>query len=59
MDDYRKHRDEQVGIQVYLYARGEHHYLVYKEDTEVRTETHIRALTPKEHEDEIEKMCSL
>ena len=40
-------------------ARGEHHYLVYKEDTAVRTETHIRALTPKEHAAEIEKMCSL
>ena len=37
-------------------ARGEHHYLVYKEDTAVRTETHIRALTPKEHAAEIEKM---
>ena len=37
-------------------ARGEHHYLVYKEDTAVRTETHIRALNPKEHEDEIQKM---
>lgn len=37
-------------------ARGEHHYLVYKEDTAVRTETHIRALTPAEHAAEIEKM---
>ena len=37
-------------------ARGEHHYLVYKEDTAVRTETHIRALTLAEHAAEIEKM---
>lgn len=40
-------------------ARGEHHYLVYKEDTDVRTETHIRALSDAEHELEIEKMRSL
>ncbi len=37
-------------------ARGEHHYLVYKEDTTVRTETHIRELTAQEHEVQIEKM---
>lgn len=37
-------------------ARGEHHYLVYKEDTALRTETHIRQLSAKEHEAEIEKM---
>lgn len=37
-------------------TKGEHHYLVYKEDTEVRTETHIRELSAKEHEAEIEKM---
>ena len=36
--------------------KGEHHYLVYKEDTATRTETHIRALTPAEHAAEIEKM---
>jgi DNA repair protein RecN (Recombination protein N) len=36
--------------------KGEHHYLVYKEDTATRTETHIRALTPAEHTAEIEKM---
>ena len=36
--------------------KGEHHYLVYKEDTEVRTETHIRELSAEEHEAEIEKM---
>ena len=36
--------------------KGEHHYLVYKEDTATRTETHIRALNAKEHEAEIEKM---
>ena len=40
-------------------VRGEHHYLVYKEDTDVRTETHIRALSDAEHELEIEKMRSL
>ena len=37
-------------------TKGEHHYLVYKEDTTTRTETHIRALNAKEHEVEIEKM---
>ena len=36
--------------------KGEHHYLVYKEDTATRTETHIRALTPAEQTAEIEKM---
>ena len=40
-------------------ARSEHHYLVYKEDTDIRTETHIRALTSQEHEAEIEKMRSI
>ncbi len=40
-------------------VRGEYHYLVYKEDTDVRTETHIRALSPAEHEAEIEKMRKL
>ena len=40
-------------------SRGEHHYLVYKEDTDVRTETHIRQLTAAEHETEIEKMRTL
>ena len=40
-------------------VRGEHHYLVYKEDTDVRTETHIHALSAAEHELEIEKMRSL
>ena len=39
--------------------KGEHHYLVYKEDTAVRTETHIRELTTPEHEAEIEKMRQL
>ena len=37
-------------------ARGEHHYLVYKEDTAIRTESHIRQLSTQEHEIEIEKM---
>ena len=36
--------------------KGEHHYLVYKEDTATRTETHIRALSEAEHQAEIEKM---
>lgn len=39
--------------------KGEHHYLVYKQDTATRTETHIRALTTTEHEMEIEQMRSL
>lgn len=39
--------------------KGEHHYLVYKEDTDTRTETHIRELTMQEHETEIEKMRSI
>jgi DNA repair protein RecN (Recombination protein N) len=36
--------------------KGEHHYLVYKEDTDKRTETHIRLLTSEEHLAEVEKM---
>ncbi len=40
-------------------AKGEHHYLVYKEDSDTRTETHIRQLTCIEHEAEIEKMRSI
>ena len=40
-------------------ARGQHHYLVYKEDTAIRTETHIRQLSATEHEMEIEKMRTL
>ena len=40
-------------------ARCEQHYLVYKEDTNVRTETHIRQLSDQEHDMEIEKMRSL
>ena len=40
-------------------TKGEHHYLVYKEDTDVLTETHIRELTTPEHEAEIEKMRQL
>lgn len=40
-------------------ARGEHHYLVYKEDTAIRTETHIRQLSAAEHDKEIEKMRTL
>lgn len=37
-------------------SKGAHHYLVYKEDTDTRTETHIRALSAIEHEAEIENM---
>ena len=37
-------------------ARCEQHYLVYKEDTDIRTETHICQLTLLEHNAEIEKM---
>jgi len=37
-------------------TKSEHHYLVYKEDTATRTETHIRLLSPAEHTAEIEKM---
>ena len=40
-------------------ARGQHHYLVYKEDTAIRTETHIRQLSTTEHDKEIEKMRTL
>ena len=39
--------------------KGEHHYLVYKEDTNTRTETHIRMLTTEEHHAEVEKMRSV
>ena len=39
--------------------KGEHHYLVYKGDTDLRTETHIRILTADEHQAEIEKMRSV
>ena len=40
-------------------ARAEHHYLVYKADTDKRTESHIRRLTPEEHAQELEKMVRL
>ena len=40
-------------------ARGEYHYLVYKEDTDCRTETHIQKLNTAEHNAEIEKMRTL
>ena len=40
-------------------AKADHHYLVYKQDTDVRTESHIRRLTPKEHEAEITKMLTI
>ena len=39
--------------------KGEHHYLVYKEDTNTRTETHIRLLTKEEHNAEVENMRSV
>jgi DNA repair protein RecN (Recombination protein N) len=37
-------------------VKGEQHYLVYKADTETRTETHIRILNTDEHLAEVEKM---
>ena len=40
-------------------ARAEHHYLVYKADTDTRTESHIRRLTQQEHTRELEKMVQL
>ena len=40
-------------------AKGEQHYLVYKQDTDIRTETHIRHLSPAQHADEIDKMRQL
>lgn len=40
-------------------AKGNQHYLVYKEDTHLRTETHIRLLSEEEHITEIEKMRTL
>ena len=40
-------------------VRGEHHYMVYKQDTDIRTETHIRQLSAAEHQAEIEKMRQL
>ena len=39
-------------------AKGSQHYNVYKEDTAVRTETHIRLLTDEEREIEIAKLLS-
>ena len=40
-------------------AKGETHYLVYKQDTATRTETHIRQLHEQEHMAEIDKMRQL
>lgn len=37
-------------------AKSEMHYLVYKEDTATRTETHIRQLSAEQHNAEIENM---
>jgi DNA repair protein RecN (Recombination protein N) len=37
-------------------AKSEIHYLVYKEDTATRTETHIRQLSAEQHNAEIENM---
>ena len=39
-------------------AKGSQHYNVYKEDTAVRTETHIRLLTGEERVEELAKMLS-
>lgn len=40
-------------------AKAEHHYLVYKQDTDVRTESHIRRLSAEEHEAELAKMVKI
>ena len=40
-------------------AKADHHYLVYKQDTDVRTESHIRRLSAEEHEAEITKMLTI
>ena len=40
-------------------AKAEHHYLVYKQDTAVRTESHIRRLSAEEHEAELAKMVKI
>jgi DNA repair protein RecN (Recombination protein N) len=39
-------------------VRGEYHYLVYKEDTEVGTNSHIRPLNEEERINEIANMLS-
>lgn len=39
-------------------AQGEHHYRVFKQDSDVRTETHIALLTADERVTEIAKMLS-
>jgi len=39
-------------------AKGKQHYKVYKQDTDVRTETHIRQLTPDERVQEIAMLLS-
>ncbi len=39
-------------------AKGDHHYLVYKFDTELETITHLRLLTKAERVDELAKMLS-
>ena len=40
-------------------VKSQQHYLVYKTDTDTRTESHIRLLLPDEHIAEIEKMRQL
>ena len=40
-------------------VRSQHHYLVYKQDTDLRTETHIRQLNDDERKAEIDKMREL
>lgn len=39
-------------------AKGDHHYLVYKFDTELETITHLRLLSKAERVDELAKMLS-
>jgi DNA repair protein RecN (Recombination protein N) len=39
-------------------GKGDHHFLVYKEDDETATHTYIKRLTPEERINEIAKMLS-
>jgi len=54
-------RDNQVLVITHLQqiaACGEHHFLVYKEESEGRMKTHIRKLTIKQRQEEIGRMIS-
>jgi DNA repair protein RecN (Recombination protein N) len=39
-------------------AKGDHHYLVYKEDTDSETMTRLKLLSPDERVSELAKMLS-